>query len=132
MRVVSRKKIPLTLEIAPLVDIVLLLLIFFLLTSLGSQQLQLDLPQASTADLAEESLSVWITQEGEVFVRGKKVDMEIFLPFLKSLLQERENKTIIIKADAEVPFKIPVEVMDISRKAGAEGVSLATRLPGDR
>lgn len=132
MKVISRKKIPLTLEIAPLIDVVLLLLIFFLLTSLGSQQMELELPEASTATPEQESLSIWITQEQEIFVEEKRVEIEILLPFLKSMLRERKNKTITIKADAEVPFKIPVEVMDICRKAGAEGVSLATRSPGDR
>ena len=130
MRVISRKKIPLALEIAPLIDIVFLLLIFFLLTSLGSQQMQLDLPQASTANQSQESLNVWITQEGEVFVEEKKIDLEDLLPFLTLMLQQRENKTITIKADAEVPFKLPVKVMDISRKAGAKGVNLATRSSG--
>ncbi len=130
MKVISRKKIPLTLEMASLIDIVFLLLIFFLLTSLGSQQMQLDLPEASTATQSQESLNVWITQEGEIFVEEEKIDLETLLPLLLSMLQQRENKTITIKADAEVPFKLPVKVMDIARKAGAKGVNLATRSSG--
>lgn len=128
MKTITRKRIPLSLEIAPLIDIVLLLLIFFLLTSLGSQKImQLDLPKSETAKQAQKSLSIWVTKEGEVFVGGRKVEMKFLLPFLRSILEERENKTISIKADANVPFKIPVQIMDICRKAGAEMISIATQ-----
>jgi len=128
MKVIVRKKIPLSLEIAPLIDIVFLLLIFFLLTSLGSKQaMQLDLPKSSTAKQAQESLSIWITKKGEIFVNDEKVKMEFLLSFLRTILEEKENKVISIKADANVPFKIPVQVMDISRKAGAEQISIATQ-----
>lgn len=131
MRVVTRKKIPLTLEIAPLIDIVLLLLIFFLLTSIGSQSMKLDLPEAKTAIGKTESLAIYIKSNGQIFVEENKVEIEALLPFLRSLLTERKDKTVLIRADAEVPFKIPVKVMDVCRLAGAEGVSIATKSSGE-
>ncbi|MCD6257320.1 biopolymer transporter ExbD [Candidatus Aerophobetes bacterium] len=128
MRPLIRKKIPLSLEIAPLIDIVFLLLVFFLLTSIGSQNItQLDLPESSTAKQEQESLSICITKEGKVFVNERRVEMESLLPFLRSILEERKNKTVNIKADANTPFRIPVRVMDICRKAGATMVSIATQ-----
>ncbi len=128
MKEISRKKISLSLEIAPLVDVIFLLLIFFLLTfSLGSQNMQLDLPEASTSDKVKQNLTIVITKEGEIFVEGKKVSLETLFPFLKLTLSEEKIKEVVIEADADVPFKIPVQVMDICRKAGARGVSIATK-----
>ena len=126
-----RKKIPLSLEIAPLVDIVLLLLIFFLLTSsLDVQSMHLELPEASTAQERTESLIVVITRQGNISVEGKQVDLEILLPLLRSEVRQGNIKTVTIEADAHVPLKIPIQVMDMCRQAGAEGVSIATRKTG--
>jgi len=131
MKNIPRKRIPLSLEIAPLVDIVLLLLIFFLLTfSLGLQSMKLDLPEASTADRAKENLTVLINREGEIFVEGEKISLEALFPFLRSKLKKEKIKTVTIKADADVPIKVPVQVMDICRRAGAQGISIATKKGG--
>ncbi len=132
MKKFVRKKIPLSLEMAPLVDIILLLLVFFLLTtSLGLQKVaQLDLPEASTANKEKEGLNLVINREGEIFVEGKKINPDSLFLFLRLKLEKEEAKTISIEADANVPFKIPVEVMDICRRAGAQGVSIATRQVG--
>lgn len=73
MRKNSGSRIPLSLEIAPLVDVVLLLLIFFLLTfSLNPQHMQLELPEASTGGKTEESLVVFIDEKGDIFTEEKK------------------------------------------------------------
>jgi len=131
MKTIVRKKIPLSLEIAPLVDIVFLLLIFFLLTSFVSMRsMQLDLPESSTANEATQSLLVAITQEGKIFLEGEQIDLEMLLFLLQSKLKDKKSTTVSIEADANVPLKIPVQVMDICRKAGAEGVSIATKKIG--
>jgi len=131
MKKIMRKKIPLTLEIAPLIDIIFLLLIFFLLTaslsSQSSQKLaQLDLPEASTAESLNESLVLTITKKGEIFVRGEKITHDLLFFFLDSMVREKKIKKINIQADADVPFKVPIKVMDICRKAGVEEISIIT------
>lgn len=131
MRNVPRKKIPLSLELAPLVDVVLLLLVFFLLTfSLSIQNMQLDLPETNTADKGEEGIQIVIDKEGRISVDGADMNLNTLLPFLRLRVKEEKIKKVIIKADANVPLKIPVQVMDICRRAGAEGVSIATKKGG--
>ena len=115
-------------EIAPLVDIVLLLLIFFLLTSsVATQSLDLDLPEASTATERSETLTVLITHAGDVLVEGREVNLEMLRSLLQSKIRRGELKTVAIEADAGVPFGIPVQVMDLCRVLGTEGVSIVTR-----
>lgn len=89
MRKNSGSRIPLSLEIAPLVDVVLLLLIFFLLTfSLNPQHMQLELPEASTGGKTGQSLVVFIDEKGGIFTEGKKVNLETLFSFLRRRAQE--------------------------------------------
>jgi len=134
MRKILRGKIPLSLEVAPLVDIVLLLLIFFLLTaSLGSQKLaQLDLPETSSAKKAERNLVIVIDKKGAIFVEGEKIGLEALSSFLRLKREKERIKTVSIEADADVPFKVPVRVMDVCRREGVKKVSiLARKIGGD-
>ena len=94
------------------------------------QSMQLDLPESSTANEATQSLPITINQEGKIFLEGEQIDLEMLLFLLQSKLKHTKATTISIKADANVPLKIPIQVMDICRKAGAEGVSIATKKIG--
>ncbi|MBE0477490.1 biopolymer transporter ExbD [Candidatus Aerophobetes bacterium] len=128
MKEFLRKKIPLSLEITPLVDVVLLLLIFFFMTfSVSMQSMQLDLPEASSEEHVEEALTILINQDGEIFLGEDSMNLETLLPFLRQLSTEYATRTISIQADANVPLKVAVQVMDICQRAGFMGISIATR-----
>lgn len=127
MRKIRQRKIPLSLEIAPLVDVVLLLLIFFLLTfSPRTTSMNLDLPEAEGESAQKEVIAILINEEGRVFVGGKEMDFDALFFFLKEKLSRSQIKEVELVADQHVPLKIPVQVMDVCKKAGAEGISIAT------
>jgi len=124
-----RKKIPLTLQIAPLIDILLLLLIFLLLTATASQtEMKLNLPKSSSGTNQSQGINIFVNEKGGIFVEEKAINLDILLPLLKSIFKEEGKKLVVINADQNLPFKVPVKIMDIARMAGAEEVTLATKI----
>lgn len=116
------------LSLTSLIDIVFLLLIFFMLTTSFSQQrkLSLDIP----AEKGEGS-SAWqgaslvrIHKGGKIDFNGRQVDAEQLAAKANQLLQKRPNSRFIVRPDAELPLQQVVLVMDQLRTGGANLVSL--------
>jgi len=106
-------------------DIVLLLLIFFLLTSsyLIQPGIKVQLPRAITKEaLSEEKVSIIITKSGAVYLEDKPVDI-LRLPYL---LRDVKDRIILIKADRGVTIDMAVRVMDMVRRSGASKFVIAT------
>ncbi len=106
-------------------DIVLLLLIFFLLTSsfLVQPGIKVHLPRTATKEaLSREKVSITITKSGAVYLEDKPVDITR-LPFL---LEGVKDKVMLIKADRDVTIDMTVKVMDMVRRSGANKFVIAT------
>ncbi len=118
----TRKK---NFPVISMADIVLLLLIFFLLTSsyLIQPGIKVQLPRATTKEaLSEEKVSIIITKSGAVYLEDKPVDI-LRLPYL---LQDVKDRIILIKADRGVTIDMAVRVMDMVRRSGASKFVIAT------
>jgi len=116
------------LNIAPLVDVVLLLIIFFMLTSHFIEETGIDLmlPTSKTAVSKEASpIVVSIVKEGNVFLNERPISIEKLSFQLMPLLGEREKKEVMVKVDKECRVQILVSVMDEIRKAGAKAIVLS-------
>ncbi len=116
------------LDIAPLIDIVFLLLIFFLLTwnFLAQSQagIKVNLPKAVTSEaVAEESLVISVTGENLIYLNDKIVTIKELALKLESLPRK---KSLLIKADKRASLGRVVEVWDICRNAGISQVNIAT------
>ena len=114
------------LSMTPLIDVVFLLLIFFLVASRLSQEDQeLDIPLPSAANampMTEEpqEMVVNIDQRGSIFVNRQYMGTEQFEQLLRqSVLNNPLGQSVIIRADRRVPLQTPVNVMDICLKCGA-------------
>lgn len=119
------------LQMAPLIDCVFLLLIFFLLTSTFKQQagLDIELPEAATAtEQLKEDLTVYISKEGDLKLNDQDVTMSSLLGLLKKRVEGNEQKTLIIEADKEADHGIVVQVMDISNMSGIERFLIASEI----
>ena len=130
----GRKKIKDTLNIAPLIDIVFLLLIFFMLSSHFVTQpgLKITLPTAVTAKLhSEEDIIVFITEDNKLILNGKEVVLDKLRAELEIKLDKAGKKTVVIKADAKVDLGLAVKVMDRAKQAKAEGLVISTKVPKD-
>jgi biopolymer transport protein ExbD len=114
-------------DIAPLIDMVFQLLIFFMLTSsfIVQQGIRVNLPRAVTSEIVKQkNLEISISAENIIYINEKVVT----LPELKSLLKVLENKEIpvLIKADRRALLGRVVEVWDLLREAGFSHINIAT------
>lgn len=115
-----------SLDLTPMIDVVFLLLIFFLLTSIFSRpSLPLNLPEAESANLAvEPEIAVTVKNDGTILLNDRAVALADLFPVLRSLYEGRKRREISLISDRGVPFGRVVEVMDQAKKAGAENISV--------
>lgn len=119
------------LDISPLIDVVFLLLIFFMVstTFLEEAGLPLNLPSSVSRGIKKlENVVVTITQSGDIFVGDRKTDPATLSSVIQEQLNASEKKEVIIKADKEARYELVYRVMDASRQAGATGLSVAGEL----
>ncbi|MFC4453065.1 biopolymer transporter ExbD [Deinococcus sonorensis] len=132
MRRRYREDSPIAFDFAPMVDIVLLLLIFFMLTSnLASRNnaLPLDLPRASTTVQETPNLPlVSVDASGKVYLNGKATTLTRLGAQLKPLLAS-SGGLVGLRADEKGSYGTVVGVMDVIKRAGGERLALGTRQP---
>ena len=130
MEFVGRKKVVPTMNIAPLIDVVFLLLIFFMLSShfVTEPGIKITLPVSATAaPQREKETVVFIAEDNTLYLDGKQVEMNNLVDKLKDKVAQAEKKTVIIKADKKVDLGLAVQVMDIAKQAEASGLIISTR-----
>ncbi|MBM3259743.1 MAG: biopolymer transporter ExbD [Candidatus Sericytochromatia bacterium] len=115
-------------NVTPLVDITLVLLIIFLATSylIAQQSLKVELPKASRTQAIEaRTVAIMVKDSGEIVMDGKVVSTEILREDLEVLKQRRPDLQVVVGADAAVPHGRVVDVMDAARVAGVEKIAFA-------
>ena len=112
-------------DLMPLIDMVFILLIFFLLTSSALQpSLGVELPKTTEGELNNlPTLVVTIQADGTLLIDERPVSMDRLLPSIESRYREQPNTELTIRADRRVAFGEVVKIMDLCKRAGAEEVS---------
>ena len=116
-------------SMASLTDMVLLLLIFFLLSSTYIIQpgIKVELPASETTQVVEEkSIVVTITREGVVWVSGERASLETLAALVRRHIVHGAAQTVVIKADRRVSLELAVKVIDRIKAAGGERFLIAT------
>lgn len=113
-------------NVTPLVDVMLVLLIIFMVTApLFKQGLEVDLPQAKGRELpAEERITVTIKDDGGIYLNDKKVSIVEMKKRLEAI--SKRNPTLYLKADRRVSYGDVVKVMAEIKDSGIEKVGLIT------
>jgi len=112
-----------------LIDIVFLLLIYFLLTTnfMVDEGIQVKLPQANaTSPQTEEEITIYVDSTGKVFMDNRAVPLNELFMIVKGKLGEKAGIPVVIKADKSVMLDKAVRVMDVAKAAGADRLILAT------
>lgn len=125
-------------NLTPLIDVVFLLLIFFMVSTTFTKEthLELDLPEASAAPLLEDEgrIEIVVNAEGGYAVNGQGL-VNTRLDTLKTAIQRTANGNnqlpLTITADARTPHQAVVTAMDAAGQLGFAKLSITTRNPGD-
>jgi len=130
--IVHRKKRPkyqILMPLTPLIDIVFMLLIYFLLTTnfMVDEGIKIKLPQAkASAPQTQEEITVYVDRQGNAFIENIKLSYGDLFKNLKEKIGGRQNILVVIKADRAVILNKAVNVMDMAKAAGAGRLCLAT------
>ncbi len=117
------------LNIAPLVDVVFLLLLFFMLTSrlIEEPAIKVRLPESKTAvNINEAILTVVIDKQGRIYFRNKEVKLKELKTQIESELSGKKKKRVKIKADRSVSISVVIKVIDQIKLAGVRDFGIVT------
>ncbi len=125
------RKRTLELDLVPLINIVFLLLIFFMLTSSSiSSSLKAELPEAKSSNkISDKNISLVISNSGMIELNGKPVADKELEDIVRQELAEGKTKTIEIHGDKNIEFQLFGEIIEKVRRAGAEDFIFATQKP---
>jgi biopolymer transport protein ExbD len=116
-------------DISPLIDMVFILLIFFMVTTTFVKDMKLDLerPSASSGVSAStKAVRVFIDNQGAVYVDNQQVRIYALQSKLRDMLRVSTDKSILVVTDENVPAKTVLRVVDQSKLSGASDVGVAT------
>ncbi len=123
-------RVKVNLNITPLIDVVFLLLIFFILTyqAVNNKGIKLTLPVASTATHQEDTnIIVYISSDNEIIIDDTVVLLVDLAGELTRLLSDGSKRNVVIKADEKIDLGLAVQVMDAAKKANANGLVISTK-----
>ena len=116
-------------DISPLIDMVFILLIFFMVTTtfVKDAQVELDRPSAASANPAStKAIRVTLDKRGEVYVAGRPVRPWLLQSTVREMLRGGEDKPVLVITDEGVQAQKLLTVIDQCRLAGAKDVAVAT------
>ena len=128
-RMLKRNKTISQINVTPMVDVMLVLLVIFMITApLLKVGVPINLPKTKAKALPEDQtpLSVTINKEEKIFVQNTEISLEKLIPKLISISKNRNDRKIFIRADKVLSYGKVVEVMAIITSAGFNKIALVT------
>jgi len=116
-------------NVTPLVDVMLVLLIIFMITApMMMQGIPVSLPQTSSKPLSaeKEHLIITIDRSQQIFINDYKVSLEALQAKLKKIYEGRPDRKAYLRADKSVPYGVVVRVMSEVKNAGVEKLGMVT------
>ncbi|MCF6256256.1 MAG: biopolymer transporter ExbD [Gammaproteobacteria bacterium] len=125
----GRARIHSHLDIAPLIDIVFLLLVFFMLTStfMVPEAIELELPESNSAQVSDITpIIVSLNPAGQLALNGERIELKQLREAIEPLIKQNADAPITLKSDASTQVQQLLQVMDEIRAAGGTDVAIAT------
>ncbi|WP_028581544.1 ExbD/TolR family protein [Desulfogranum japonicum] len=119
-------------DMMPLIDMIFILLIFFLVTAsfVKESGIEVNRPEAASAEMKEATgMIIGITPEGYVFIDRNQVELRRVRGLVEIFLTENSDGGVIIDADGECPTSKLIAVLDQCRLAGAENIAVSASKP---
>jgi biopolymer transport protein TolR len=127
------KKVNSNINVTPMVDVMLVLLIIFMvITPMLQNKVQIDMAQVENATAMpdadkDDAIVVAVTRDGGVFLGQEKVDPSQLGSMIEERLADRTDKTIFVRADARAQYRTVEDAIDDVRTAGVEEIGLLTQ-----
>jgi biopolymer transport protein ExbD len=118
-----------TVDVSPLIDMVFILLIFFMVTTtfVKDMKLELNRPSAASASLASTKvIRVYIDNSSEVYIDNQPVKLWAIQSKLRDLLRTSTEKSVLVVTDEDIPVNVLIDVVDEIRMSGAKDVAVST------
>jgi len=119
-------------NVTPLVDVMLVLLIIFMVTApMMTQGMDVDLPETTAKALPQKSEPIIITvnKQGEIYINRLKADQSMIKQQLLSLTSNDKEALVLLRADREVPYGLVASVMADVKEAGVDKLGMVTQPP---
>lgn len=119
-------------NVTPLVDVVLVLLIIFMVTAPMLQMgIDVNLPKvkSKSIDVTEEKLVLTITGAKEIYINKNRISLSDLRIKLENIFSSRIDREIFMRADKSIPYGFVIEVMSEVRKAGVDKLGMITEPP---
>ena len=116
-------------NVTPLVDVMLVLLIIFMVTApMLTQGVNVDLPDAKSPPMQQnvEPLVVTVRADGSIFLQKYDVQLDQLAPRITAMLQEKPGLPVFIRGDAKTPYENIAQVMSLLESSGIKKVGLVT------
>ncbi len=129
MRLHQENKLLTNFSVSSLTDIVMLLLIFFLLSSsfVAQPGIKVQLPKAETRETPDEmNISITLTEKGQLFLNAERVTLDNLGQKVAQAIRKGKDRVVVIRADKAVTLQSTVQVIDIAKGAGASRFMIAT------
>jgi len=133
MQLHEKKRRKVLINITSLIDVLFLLLIFFMVSSTFIEQpgMKLELPESKSALIEKiKDLVLQINADGTMVLNDENVRLENLEELFKQMLPKLEEKSLVLKADKSVPHGTVVKVMDLAKLSGLEKLIIATQIEG--
>ncbi|MDZ7371758.1 MAG: biopolymer transporter ExbD [candidate division KSB1 bacterium] len=130
MQFKDRKRRRPTLNITSLIDVMFILLIFFMVSSSFIEQpgMKLELPTIQSNEVERvENLVIYLSRDQEIFLGEKRVPLENLADEITVRIPNIREKTLILKADQQVPHGLVVKVMDTARRCGLTKIVIGAK-----
>jgi len=128
-RTSRRKRDAIEINIAPLIDLVFLLLIFFITSASFVKQTGIDVkrPVAETAKVKKAAMVIGVSRDGGIFLEGREIDIRSVRAYIERFLAQNPKGNVIIVADKDSKTGVVIKVVDQCRLGGAKNVSIAAK-----
>ena len=131
MKFRRRQHTRLSLDVTPLIDVIFLLLIFFMIstTFISAPGIHVNLPTANSKANPESGkpIEVTVTEKNEIYIDGRSIKKEAIQRELSQIKKTSDKELLVIKADGQVRHQVVVDIMDAAKQAGIKKLSIATR-----
>jgi biopolymer transport protein TolR len=116
-------------NVTPLVDVMLVLLIIFMVTApMMMQGVEVNLPKTTTRQIKdqEDPLILTVNKNREVFLESRRIELEGLEAKIRKIFENRREKEILLRADKDVPYGFVIKVIADVKRAGVDKLGMIT------